>query len=85
MKDVLIFSWQPRLFTDRDCEVIYELVYSSHRGLALAAGDFLNLRLFKPNPNDVANLKTRRGKKRSVNTPLIRTLVMFLIESEVSV
>ena len=34
------------ILTDKDCEVVYELVYSSHRGVAQAAAEFLNVRLF---------------------------------------
>lgn len=68
--------------TDKDCENVYELVYSSHRGVAQAAAEFLNVRLFfleKP----LIETKTRRGKVRLPNTPLIRDLVQFFIESEV--
>lgn len=61
---------------------MYELVYSSHRAVAQAAGEFLNERLFVP--EDVAvTIRTKRGKKRLPNTPLIRDLVQFFIESEV--
>lgn len=68
--------------TDKDCEHVYELVYSSHRAVAQAAGEFLNERLFVP--EEVASVqRTKRGKKRPPNTPLIRDLVQFFIESEV--
>lgn len=69
--------------TDKDCEHVYELVYSSHRQVAQAAGEFLNERLFVLDENAVNGIKTRRGKKRLPNTPLIRDLVQFFIESEV--
>lgn len=72
------------ILTDKDCEHVYELVYSSHRAVAQAAGDFLNERLFIPDDDAVAALRTKRGKKRRANTPLIRDLVQFFIESEVS-
>ena len=68
------------ILTDKDCEIVYELVYSSHRGVAQAAAEFLNVRLFFIDPS-VESL-TRRGKKRLANTPLIRDLVQFFIESE---
>lgn len=55
-------------------------VYSSHRAVAQAAGEFLNERLFQP--GDVDAGKTRRGKRRLPNTPFIRDLVQFFIESE---
>ncbi|KAJ1523652.1 hypothetical protein ONE63_001494 [Megalurothrips usitatus] len=70
------------ILTDKDCEHVYELVYSSHRQVAQAAGEFLNERLFVLDENAVAGIKTRRGKKRLPNTPLIRDLVQFFIESE---
>ncbi|XP_054277370.1 cohesin subunit SA-2 isoform X2 [Macrosteles quadrilineatus] len=69
------------ILTDKDCEHVYELVYSSHRAVAQAAGEFLNERLFVP--EDAGNIvRTKRGKKRLPNTPLIRDLVQFFIESE---
>lgn len=55
-------------------------VYSSHRAVAQAAGEFLNERLFQPVDMDPG--KTKRGKKRLPNTPFIRDLVQFFIESE---
>ncbi|RZF44789.1 hypothetical protein LSTR_LSTR000741 [Laodelphax striatellus] len=69
------------ILTDKDCEHVYELVYSSHRAVAQAAGEFLNERLFVPE-DVVAPSRTKRGKKRLPNTPLIRDLVQFFIESE---
>lgn len=63
---------------------MYELVYSSHRAVAQAAGEFLNERLFVPD-DEFANVHTMGGKRRLKNTPLIRDLVQFFIESEVSI
>lgn len=68
------------ILTDKDCEIVYELVYSSHRGVAQAAAEFLNVRLFFIDPS--VDSYTKRGKKRLPNTPLIRDLVQFFIESE---
>lgn len=68
--------------TDKDCEIVYELVYSSHRGVAQAAAEFLNVRLFHLDEDSIDVVKTKRGKKRLPNTPLIRDLVQFFIESE---
>lgn len=59
-------------------------MYSSHRAVAQAAGEFLNERLFVPE-DVVAPTRTKRGKKRPPNTPLIRDLVQFFIESEVKI
>ena len=73
------------MLSDKDCENVYELVYSSHRGVAQAAGEFLNAKLFAHELDEVTrNMKTKMGKTRSENTPRIRDLVLFFIESEVS-
>ncbi|XP_052860606.1 cohesin subunit SA-1 [Anopheles cruzii] len=69
------------ILTDKDCEIVYELVYSSHRGVAQAAAEFLNVRLFCLDVNAPVTY-TRSGKKRLPNTPLLRDLVQFFIESE---
>ncbi|XP_076435529.1 cohesin subunit SA-2-like [Babylonia areolata] len=71
-----------QVLSDKDCENVYELVYSSHRQVAQAAGEFLNTKLFQRDDEATKNLKTAKGKKRSPNTPLIRDLVQFFIESE---
>lgn len=76
------FRIHPDILTDKDCEIVYELVYSSHRGVAQAAAEFLNVRLFHLDEDSTDVVKTRRGKKRLPNTPLIRDLVQFFIESE---
>ncbi|KAK7478980.1 hypothetical protein BaRGS_00029741 [Batillaria attramentaria] len=70
------------VLTDKDCENVYELVYSSHRQVAQAAGEFLNTKLFQRDDEATKHLKSAKGKKRSPNTPLIRDLVQFFIESE---
>lgn len=74
----------PDVLTDKDCENVYELVYSSWRGVAAAAGEFLNVRLFRPDPAAALAppLRSRRGKTRLPATALVRDLVQFFIESE---
>ena len=61
--------------TQSDFYVLY------YRAVAQAAGEFLNVRLFSEQEMD-PDLRTRRGKKRLANTPHIRDLVQFFIESE---
>lgn len=77
----LIFSFEfrihPDISTNEDCEIVYELVYSSQ-----AAAEFLNVRLFHLDEDSIDVVKTKRGKKRLPNTLLIRDLVQFFIESE---
>ncbi|KFB52898.1 AGAP006998-PA-like protein [Anopheles sinensis] len=76
-----ILKSHQEILTDKDCEIVYELVYSSYRGVAQAAAEFLNVRLFCLDPS-MPPTYTRRGKQRLPNTPLIRDLVQFFIESE---
>lgn len=68
------------VLVDKDCESIYELVFVSNRGVAQAAGEFLNERLFQV--DNSIEYRSGRGKKLSPHTPLIRDLVQFFIESE---
>lgn len=80
---ISILKYNDSVLSDKDCENVYELVYSSHRGVAQAAGEFLNAKLFSRDLDEATkNLKTKKGKKRSENTPFIRDLVLFFIESE---
>ncbi|XP_074657928.1 cohesin subunit SA-2-like isoform X2 [Tubulanus polymorphus] len=80
---ISILRYSENVLSDKDCENVYELVYSSHRQVAQAAGEFLNAKLFQKDPELTRNLpRTKKGKKRSENTPLIRDLVQFFIESE---
>lgn len=79
---ISILKFHRDILSDKDCEHVYELVYSSHRSVAQAAGEFLNERLFIPDEAPQTNVRTKRGKKRRANTPLIRDLVQFFIESE---
>jgi len=80
---ISILKFHPDMLSDKDCEHVYELVYCSHRAVAQAAGEFLNVRLFSESEEDQdPDLRTRRGKKRLPNTPHIRDLVQFFIESE---
>ncbi|XP_047993482.1 cohesin subunit SA-1 [Leguminivora glycinivorella] len=79
---IAILKMHPDVLTDKDCENVYELVYSSNRAVAAAAGEFLNVRLFRAEPPPSTPPRSRRGKERLPNTPLIRDLVQFFIESE---
>ncbi|XP_073947697.1 stromal antigen isoform X2 [Choristoneura fumiferana] len=79
---IAILKMHPDVLTDKDCENVYELVYSSCRAVAAAAGEFLNVRLFRAEPPPAEPPRSRRGKLRLPNTPLIRDLVQFFIESE---
>uniref|UniRef100_A0A7N8Y444 Cohesin subunit SA n=1 Tax=Mastacembelus armatus TaxID=205130 RepID=A0A7N8Y444_9TELE len=68
--------------SNEDCENVYHLVYSAHRPVAVAAGEFLHRKLFsRHDPQAEEALAKRRGRS-SPNGNLIRMLVLFFLESE---
>ncbi|OWF51899.1 cohesin subunit SA-2-like isoform X2 [Mizuhopecten yessoensis] len=79
---ISILKFNDTILGDKDCENVYELVYSSQRQVAQAAGEFLNAKLFRKDEELTRTLKIHKGKKQSLNAPLIRDLVQFFIESE---
>ncbi|KAG8239434.1 hypothetical protein J437_LFUL019065, partial [Ladona fulva] len=66
-----ILKYQPEALTQSDCEQIYELLYEVHRGVALAAGEFLKQKLFVPKYSRI---------DKPVNAELICDLVIFFTE-----
>ena len=76
-----VIKYQPNSMTDQHCEMVYELVYSTHRTVARAAGSFLQQKLFMPRMAE-EQVRTNRGKKRLANTPQLRNLIQFYIESD---
>jgi hypothetical protein len=58
----------------KDCVPIYETVYCTNRALAVAAGNFLNARVFQTTDEDGNPVDKRM---------LIQNLVAFFIEGEV--
>ncbi|CAG5123705.1 unnamed protein product, partial [Candidula unifasciata] len=78
---ICVLKYSENVLSDKDCENVYELVYSSNRQVAQAAGDFLNHKLFRRD-DEAPPVRSAKGKKRSANTPLVRDLVQFFIESE---
>uniref|UniRef100_A0A8D0APE8 Cohesin subunit SA n=1 Tax=Sander lucioperca TaxID=283035 RepID=A0A8D0APE8_SANLU len=69
----LILQGSEDALSNEDCENVYHLVYSAHRPVAVAAGEFLHRKLVP--------LAKRRGRS-SPNGNLIRMLVLFFLESE---
>uniref|UniRef100_A0A673YDA5 Cohesin subunit SA n=1 Tax=Salmo trutta TaxID=8032 RepID=A0A673YDA5_SALTR len=68
------------VLTAEDCESVYHLVYSAHRPVAVAAGEFLYKKLFSHRGPEEEGMP-RRGRQ-SLNGNLIKTTVFFFLESE---
>uniref|UniRef100_A0A665VBK6 Cohesin subunit SA n=1 Tax=Echeneis naucrates TaxID=173247 RepID=A0A665VBK6_ECHNA len=69
------------VLTPEDCESVYHLVYSAHRPVAVAAGEFLFKKLFSQRETEEEGAPKRRGRQ-SPNANLIKTTVFFFLESE---
>ncbi|KAK6027041.1 hypothetical protein OSTOST_06975, partial [Ostertagia ostertagi] len=78
-----IYRTFPTLLQLKDCVPIYELVYSNHRGLAVAAGEFLNTKVFQHSQRSRASSVTSSGRGgMGDNAKLIQDLIQFYIEGE---
>ncbi|KAH9514662.1 Cohesin subunit SA-2, partial [Bulinus truncatus] len=71
------------VLSDKDCEQVYHLVYSPRRPVAVAAGHFLNHKLFQWD-EEAMSTKAHSGNQRRPNSTFIRDLVQFYIESQLS-
>uniref|UniRef100_A0A4W5JWA4 Cohesin subunit SA n=1 Tax=Hucho hucho TaxID=62062 RepID=A0A4W5JWA4_9TELE len=76
----LVLHSSDEVLTAEDCESVYHLVYSAHRPVAVAAGEFLYKKLFSHRGPEEEEMP-RRGRQ-SVNGNLIKTTVFFFLESE---
>ncbi|KAI1723640.1 STAG domain-containing protein [Ditylenchus destructor] len=80
-----IYRAFPNLLELKDCGPIYEVVYCNNRALAIAAGEFLNARVFAAtdfsqhygDPNQINQLTAQESRQ------LITDLVTFYIEGAV--
>ncbi|XP_072333386.1 cohesin subunit SA-2 isoform X2 [Scyliorhinus torazame] len=81
---VLILMLQncEEVLTSRDCEQLYHFVYSVHRPVALAAGEFLHKKLFGSRESEVQDEMPEKREKLIHNLSHIKTLVNFYQESE---
>uniref|UniRef100_A0A0N5AWQ1 SCD domain-containing protein n=1 Tax=Syphacia muris TaxID=451379 RepID=A0A0N5AWQ1_9BILA len=68
----------PKVLELKDCVPIYELVYCNHRGVAQAAGEFLNTKVFQ-HPQRIPGSSAVRTHK---NAQLIQDLVQFYMEGD---
>uniref|UniRef100_A0A8B9FE04 Stromal antigen 1 n=1 Tax=Amazona collaria TaxID=241587 RepID=A0A8B9FE04_9PSIT len=79
---LILLHGSEEALSNEDCENVYHLVYSAHRPVAVAAGEFLHKKLFsRHDPQAEEALAKRRGRN-SPNGNLIRMLVLFFLESE---
>ncbi|XP_023686294.1 cohesin subunit SA-2 isoform X1 [Paramormyrops kingsleyae] len=77
----LVLQSSDEVLTAEDCESVYHLVYSAHRPVAIAAGEFLFKKLFSHRDAEEEAVSKRRGRQ-SPNANLIKTTVFFFLESE---
>uniref|UniRef100_A0A3Q0S345 Cohesin subunit SA n=1 Tax=Amphilophus citrinellus TaxID=61819 RepID=A0A3Q0S345_AMPCI len=77
----LVLNSTDEVLTPEDCESVYHLVYSAHRPVAVAAGEFLFKKLFSHREPEEEGAPRRRGRQ-SPNANLIKTTVFFFLESE---
>uniref|UniRef100_A0A8C6Y6Z2 Stromal antigen 2 n=1 Tax=Naja naja TaxID=35670 RepID=A0A8C6Y6Z2_NAJNA len=77
----LVLQSSEEVLTAEDCENVYHLVYSAHRPVAIAAGEFLYKKLFSRRDPEEDGILKRRGRQ-GPNANLVKTLVFFFLESE---
>uniref|UniRef100_A0A8C3G9A4 Cohesin subunit SA n=1 Tax=Cyclopterus lumpus TaxID=8103 RepID=A0A8C3G9A4_CYCLU len=77
----LVLNSTDEVLTPEDCESVYHLVYSAHRPVAIAAGEFLFKKLFSHREPEEEGAPKRRGRQ-SPTANLIKTTVFFFLESE---
>lgn len=71
----VLYTVFPTLLTIKDVVPIYELIYASNRPLAVAAGMFLNTKVFRS--------AEKPGKApTAANIPLVKDLTTFFIEGD---
>uniref|UniRef100_A0A8C0BU79 Cohesin subunit SA n=1 Tax=Buteo japonicus TaxID=224669 RepID=A0A8C0BU79_9AVES len=71
MKLLMLMNCGDVLSTE-DCETLYQFVYTTHRPLAVAAGEFLYKRYLRP----------EGGGKFGASTDQLKRLISFFLESE---
>ncbi|XP_032536943.1 cohesin subunit SA-2-like isoform X2 [Chiroxiphia lanceolata] len=63
-----------------DCEMLYQFVYTTHRPLAAAAGEFLYKRLLIPEGDE--EVQPKGGREFGASTDQLKRLIHFFLESE---
>ncbi|XP_072330767.1 cohesin subunit SA-1 isoform X2 [Scyliorhinus torazame] len=78
----LILQGSEEALSNEDCENVYHLVYSAHRPVAVAAGEFLNKKLFSRHDPQAEEAYAKSRGRHSPNGNLLKMLVLFFLESE---
>eukprot|EP00062_Callorhinchus_milii_P001150 gi/632935928/ref/XP_007891756.1/ PREDICTED: cohesin subunit SA-2 isoform X1 [Callorhinchus milii] len=78
----LVLQGSDDVLTSEDCENVYHLVYSAHRPVAVAAGEFLYKKLFSHRDTESDEPTVKRKGRQGPNANLMKTLVFFFLESE---
>ncbi|KFW95506.1 Cohesin subunit SA-2, partial [Phalacrocorax carbo] len=63
-----------------DCETLYQFVYTAHRPLAVAAGEFLYKRLLSHEGDE--EVQPKGGGKFGASTDQLKRLIRFFLENE---
>ncbi|XP_061854332.1 cohesin subunit SA-2-like isoform X3 [Colius striatus] len=63
-----------------DCEMLYQFVYTTHRPLAVAAGEFLYKRLLSHEGDE--EIQPKGGGKSGASTDQLKRLICFFLQSE---
>ncbi|XP_027530596.1 cohesin subunit SA-2-like isoform X1 [Neopelma chrysocephalum] len=63
-----------------DCEMLYQFVYTTHRPLAVAAGEFLYKRLLIPEGGE--EVQPKGGREFGATTDQLKRLIHFFLDSE---
>ncbi|NWU48559.1 STAG2 protein, partial [Dromas ardeola] len=63
-----------------DCETLYQFVYTTHRPLAVAAGEFLYKRLLSHEGDE--EIQPKGGGKFGASTDQLKRLIRFFLDSE---
>ncbi|NXE21245.1 STAG2 protein, partial [Ardeotis kori] len=68
------------VLSTEDCETLYQFVYTTHRPLAVAAGEFLYKRLLSHEGDE--EVQPKGGGKFGASTDQLKRLICFFLESE---
>ncbi|XP_072908145.1 cohesin subunit SA-1-like isoform X1 [Hemitrygon akajei] len=78
----LILQNTEDVLSNDECECVYPLVYASHRPTAVAAGNFVYVKLWQHYTEAREETIANQRGKRSTNGEFIKLLLTFFLESE---